>query len=140
MLRPSLVPGMLAMVAGNLHRDVGDVRLFEMGTVFGGTTEKVDEHPALAFGAAGALAEQSALHSARSIDFYDVKGVVEQVLARFQMRSVYFDRFPSDAGLTPALASSLSCGTGCGRRVRPWAGSARCTPARPPRANSKSRS
>ncbi len=44
-LRPSLVPGMLAMIAGNLHRDVSDVRLFELGTVFSGTTEKVEERP-----------------------------------------------------------------------------------------------
>ncbi len=101
-LRPSLVPGMLAMVAGNLHRDVSDVRLFELGTVFSGTTEKVEEHPALAFGAVGALAEQTALHAARSVDFSDVKGVIEQVLARFQARTVYFDRFPADTGLTPA--------------------------------------
>ncbi len=36
-LRPSLVPGMLAMIAGNLNRDVSDVRLFELGTVFSGT-------------------------------------------------------------------------------------------------------
>ncbi len=42
-LRPSLVPGMLAMIAGNLHRDVSDVRLFELGTVFSGTTEKVED-------------------------------------------------------------------------------------------------
>ena len=58
-LRPSLVPGMLAMIAGNLHRDVSDVRLFELGTVFSGTTEKVEERPAVAFGAAGSLPEQA---------------------------------------------------------------------------------
>jgi phenylalanyl-tRNA synthetase beta chain len=100
-LRPSLVPGMLNMIAGNLHRDVNDVRLFELGTVFSGTTEKVDERPAVAFGAVGSLAEQGPLHPARAIDFHDVKGVAEQVLARFQARSVYFDRFPAEAGLTP---------------------------------------
>jgi phenylalanyl-tRNA synthetase beta chain len=100
-LRPSLVPGMLGMIAGNLHRDVSDVRLFELGTVFSGSTEKVDERPAVAFGAVGSLPEQGPLHPARTIDFHDVKGVVEQVLARFQTRSVYFDRFPADAGLTP---------------------------------------
>jgi phenylalanyl-tRNA synthetase beta chain len=100
-LRPSLVPGMLAMIAGNLHRDVSDVRLFELGTVFSGSTEKVDERPALAFGAVGSLPEQSALHPARTIDFHDVKGLVEQVLERFQARSVYFDRFPSEAGIVP---------------------------------------
>jgi phenylalanyl-tRNA synthetase beta chain len=101
-LRPSLVPGMLAMIAGNLHRDVSDVHLFELGTAFSGTTEKVEERPALAFGAAGTLPDQSALHPARDLDFHDVKGVVEQVLSRFEMSSVYFDRFPAEAGLTPA--------------------------------------
>ena len=100
-LRPSLVPGMLTMIAGNLHRDVSDVRLFELGTVFSGTTEKVEERPAVAFGAVGSFPELGALHAGRAIDFHDVKGAVEQVLARFQARSVYFDRFPAEAGLTP---------------------------------------
>jgi phenylalanyl-tRNA synthetase beta chain len=100
-LRPSLVPGMLGMIAGNLHRDVSDVRLFELGTVFSGTTEKVDERPAVAFGAAGSFPDQGALHPARAIDFHDMKGAVEQVLARFQARTVYFDRFPAEAGITP---------------------------------------
>jgi len=100
-LRPSLVPGMLAMIAGNLHRDVSDVRLFELGTVFSGTTEKVEERPAVAFGAVGSLPEQGALHPARSFEFHDLKGVVEQLLERFQARAVYFDRFPAEAGLMP---------------------------------------
>jgi phenylalanyl-tRNA synthetase beta chain len=92
---------MLAMIAGNLHRDVGDVRLFELGTVFSGTTEKVEERQAVAFGAVGSLPDQGALHPARSFEFHDLKGVVEQLLERFQARSVYFDRFPAEAGLTP---------------------------------------
>src|ERR1035438_9384255 len=100
-LRPSLVPGMLGMIAGNLHRDVGDVRLFELGTVFSGTTEKVEERQAVAFGAVGSLPDQGALHPARSIEFHDLKGAVEQILARFQARAVTFDRFPAEAGLTP---------------------------------------
>ena len=101
-MRPSLVPGMLTMVAGNLHRDVSDVRLFELGMVFSGSTEKVEERPALAFAAVGRVPEQGALHPPRAAEFYDVKGVVEQALSRFQAGSVYFDRFPAEAGLTPA--------------------------------------
>jgi phenylalanyl-tRNA synthetase beta chain len=106
-LRPSLVPGMLGLVAGNLHRDVSDVRLFELGTVFGGATvngtlDKVEERPAVAFAASGNLPQQAALHAARPIDFYDLKGVLEQVLALFQWRAIYFDRFPADSGLMPS--------------------------------------
>jgi phenylalanyl-tRNA synthetase beta chain len=100
-LRPSLLPGMLGMIAGNLHRDVNDVRLFELGTVFSGTTEKVEERPTVTFGAVGSLPDQGPLHPARAIDFHDVKGAVELVLARFHAGAVYFDRFPAEVGLTP---------------------------------------
>jgi phenylalanyl-tRNA synthetase beta chain len=108
-LRPSLVPGMLAMVAGNLNRDVDNVRLFELGTVFSGTTEKVEERPSLAFGVAGTVPQQTAMHPARAIDFYDVKGVVEQVIARFQARSSYFDQLSADAGLSPDWLHPYRC-------------------------------
>jgi phenylalanyl-tRNA synthetase beta chain len=61
----------------------------------------VDERPALAFGAAGNLPQQGALHAGRALDFFDVKGIVEQVVGRFQARSIYFDRFPAEDGITP---------------------------------------
>uniref|UniRef100_E6PYA8 phenylalanine--tRNA ligase n=1 Tax=mine drainage metagenome TaxID=410659 RepID=E6PYA8_9ZZZZ len=101
-MRPSLVPGMLTMVAGNLHRDVGDVRLFEVGTVFWGTTERVDERPALAIGLAGNVAQTGPHQAVHALDFYDLKGIVAQVVDCFAARSVYFDRFAPESGLTPA--------------------------------------
>ena len=101
-MRPSLVPGMIGMIADNLHRDVSDVRLFELGTVFSGTTERVDERPALSIGAAGSVPQSGPHQAARPLDFYDVKGIVEQLLGRFQAKSTYFDGFAADAGLTPA--------------------------------------
>ena len=90
MLRPSLVPGMLAMLALNLNRGVDTAALFELGTVFSGSTDKVDERPALSFGAYGGGA-----------DFYALKGLVETLTAKFASRSHYYDRFPADAGLMP---------------------------------------
>jgi phenylalanyl-tRNA synthetase beta chain len=100
-MRPSLIPGMIAMISGNLHRDIGDVRLFELGTVFSGTTEKVDERPSLSIGAAGSLPQIGPHQPARELDFYDLKGVIEQLLSRFRAKSAYFDSFPAEAGLTP---------------------------------------
>jgi phenylalanyl-tRNA synthetase beta chain len=85
-LRPSLAPGMATMLAHNLHRDVSVVRLFELGTVFTGSTEKVVERTGLALGATGgALA--TALHGkddALGLDlFWEMKGAMEALLAKF---------------------------------------------------------
>ena len=82
MLRPSLAPGMATMLALNLHRDVSSVRLFEMGTVFGGSTAEVKERVGLALGATGATAATS-LYKAEDALFYEVKGAVEALLAKF---------------------------------------------------------
>ncbi len=103
MLRPSLLPGMLTMLAHNLNRNVDDAHLFEIGTVFTGSgtgiVDRVDEAQWLAFGATGQLRE--GLHSARAVDFYDFKGLVEAITARFTTRSVYYDAFPPESGLLP---------------------------------------
>ncbi len=96
MLRPSLLPGMLEMLALNLSRDVEAAALFEMGTVFGGSSERVEERPSLAIGATGKA------FSASEADFYELKGTVETLLGRFSSRSLYFDRFPAASGLMPA--------------------------------------
>jgi phenylalanyl-tRNA synthetase beta chain len=96
MLRPSLLPGMLDMLALNISRDVEGAALFEMGTVFSGGAERVHERPSLGIGAAAnAFGKQEA-------DFYDLKGTVEELLGRFASRSVCFDRFPAASGLMPA--------------------------------------
>ena len=101
MLRPSLLPGMLAMLAENLNRDADDVALFELGTVFSGSTDRVDERPSLAFGATGHAGAKSAFQQPQPVDFYLLKGAVEELLCRFSARSRYFDAFPVDSGLLP---------------------------------------
>ena len=82
LLRPSLMPGMVTMLAHNLNRDVREARLFEMGTVFRGPSEEVVESPGLALGLMGELAA-TRLHSARDAGFFELKGVVESVVAMF---------------------------------------------------------
>ena len=78
-LRPSLVPGMLAMIAGNLNRDVSDVRLFEWARSLVARLTKWTSARLWPLAPWAALPEESALHAGRAFDFFDVKGVVEQV-------------------------------------------------------------
>ena len=82
MLRPALTPGMATMLAHNLHRDVSTVRLFELGTVFTGTTTTVAEHTGLALGLTG-NANATALYKAEDALFYELKGALETLLAKF---------------------------------------------------------
>ncbi|MGC1782603.1 MAG: phenylalanine--tRNA ligase subunit beta [Acidobacteriaceae bacterium] len=101
-LRPSLVPGMLAILAHNLNREIENVRLFEMGTIFTGNTERVHEMPSLTIGATGSAISAHATAAGREYSFYDLKGIAEELLSGFAVRSVYFDTFSAASGLMPA--------------------------------------
>jgi phenylalanyl-tRNA synthetase beta chain len=82
LLRPSLTPGMIAMLAHNLNRDVREVRLFEQGAVFTGSAETVLESHSLSLGLTGDL-QGTRVHSAKDTGIFELKGVVESLLALF---------------------------------------------------------
>jgi len=82
LLRPSLMPGMIAMLANNLNRDVREVRLFEQGAVFTGSAEAVVEPASLSLGLTGEL-PATRLHSAKDAGVFELKGVVESLLSLF---------------------------------------------------------
>ncbi len=84
LLRPSLAPGMLAMLGHNLNRDVREVRLFEQGAVFSGTSEseEVVETESLALGLTGVL-PATPLCGAKDAGIYELKGMVESLLGLF---------------------------------------------------------
>jgi phenylalanyl-tRNA synthetase beta chain len=97
LLRPSLVPGMVTMLGHNLNRDVREVRLFEQGQVFSGTTpadgnyiSEVREAAELSLGLTSANPQATALHSANDALFFEVKGAVESVLSLFAATGVSF--------------------------------------------------
>ncbi|GAC1415696.1 MAG: phenylalanine--tRNA ligase subunit beta [Acidobacteriaceae bacterium] len=82
LLRPSLLPGMVAMLAHNLNRDVREVRLFEAGAVFSGTADAVEERESLAIGLTGEMTA-SALYAARDAAFFELKGAIQSLLSLF---------------------------------------------------------
>jgi phenylalanyl-tRNA synthetase beta chain len=99
MLRPALTPGMATMLALNLHRDVQTVRLFELGTVFTGSTAAVQEHTGLALGLTGS-ATATSLCKAEDALFYQAKGALETLLAKFS-GTVTFDAESLPAWIAP---------------------------------------
>jgi phenylalanyl-tRNA synthetase beta chain len=106
-MRTSMAPGMLDMLAWNLNRDSENVRLFEIGRVYemrGG--ERIE--PARAcLGATlsdakgslpvgGVLDVSKGEHAAAAEAFRCVKGEVENLLAAFQCSELSFDRETGD--------------------------------------------
>jgi phenylalanyl-tRNA synthetase beta chain len=89
LLRPSLVPGMLNMLAHNLNRDVKDVRLFEQGQVFTGTVpaegtfiSEVHESAQLSLGLTGNITATDR-YTAQSPAFFELKGAIESIISLF---------------------------------------------------------
>jgi phenylalanyl-tRNA synthetase beta chain len=81
-LRPSLLPGLIDSVGHNRRHGARDVRLFEIGTRFRASTGEA-RGVGLAWTGAGSAEHWSAPR--REVDFFDVKGAVEQLCAALEV-------------------------------------------------------
>jgi len=108
-LRPSLLPGMVTMLAHNLNRDVLTARLFEAGATFSGCTCNVEESLALSLGLTATLAP-TPLHSAQDAPFFELKGAIESILRLFDTPTPTFtsDAIPAAFETTRAASVLLS--------------------------------
>jgi len=85
-MRPSLLPGLLEVLATNVRRQSPDVRAFEVGTIFAPHRETDGDRPAheelwLGLALTGLRAPR-AWHAGRErVDVYDAKGMTELALA-----------------------------------------------------------
>jgi phenylalanyl-tRNA synthetase beta chain len=102
-MRTSLAPGMLDMLAWNLNRDAGDVRLFEMGSTYEASDRQRIEPRRMCLGAilgalkrlqpVGTVLDVSKSEPAEAIEaFRGLKGDVETLLGAFAIGTVTWDR------------------------------------------------
>ncbi len=80
-MRTSLWPGLLQAYAHNSNRQVPRVRLFETGLRFIGKGDELQQDPVLAGLIAGPASPEQWSTAAREVDFFDLKGDVEALLA-----------------------------------------------------------
>jgi len=91
LMRTSMAPGMLNMLAYNLNRGSNNVRLFEAGSVFAAEGEKAIEANRICLGASGSAVTPSVHQASRPFSFFDLKGDVETLLYAFQHNSLIYD-------------------------------------------------
>jgi phenylalanyl-tRNA synthetase beta chain len=90
-MRTSMVPSMLNMLAYNLNRGSDNVRLFEAGNVFEASGGKSVELKRISMGATGSAVEAGVHQAARPLSFFDLKGDIETLLAPFSHWTLYYD-------------------------------------------------
>jgi phenylalanyl-tRNA synthetase beta chain len=100
-MRTSMVPGMLNMLAYNLNRGSDNVRLFEAGNVFEASGAKALEMKRISIGATGSVDAEMVRGlapgaAARPFSFYDLKGDIETLLAPFSHWTLYYDTQTAD--------------------------------------------
>lgn len=100
-MRSTLLAGLLRAAQHNVKRQQGRVRLFESGLRFVSGSEGLSQRPGLALLATGDVAEESWAEAGRRVDFFDIKGDVEALLARGGEAGAFRFEAGERAGLHP---------------------------------------
>ncbi|HEX9874341.1 MAG TPA: phenylalanine--tRNA ligase subunit beta [Deferrimonas sp.] len=106
-MRTSLVPSLLETVSRNLAYRTRDLQLFELRPVFlpRAGEELPDERRRLVMALCGRRAPEGWTQGGAMVDFYDLKGVVEDLIDHFRVDKVLW---PADAR-EPYLHPGKSC-------------------------------
>ena len=97
-MRTSLIPGLLETMKYNISVQNRNLKLFEIGNVFFNTGQKdslPDEVEMLAGLWTGKRADAVWFSKEINCDFYDLKGVVEELLRNLDIGNTAFTRMPS---------------------------------------------
>lgn len=96
-MRQSLIPSLLQNLRYNLHHNNRDIRIFEIGRVFVPGSEETDEREKIS-GLISGLRYGERWNVVKDIlDFYDIKGALEQILTGLGVRLSAISYQPSAA-------------------------------------------
>ena len=96
-MRTSLIPGLLNTMVHNQNQNNNDLRIFELGKVFFHTKEDaLPEEVEMIAGLWTGVCRKKSWHDREIMaDFYDIKGVVEELLGSLNVPLIRFQK-PSD--------------------------------------------
>ncbi|MBZ0274252.1 phenylalanine--tRNA ligase subunit beta [bacterium] len=113
-MRPMLAPSLVAAAAHNLARQISDVALFEVRTVFKWAGE--NERPREPLHAAGLLCgrrrPQKYPGPVEDVDFFDIKGACETLLESLGVAGVSYDAAGAPGWLQTGQAAMIRDGAG----------------------------
>lgn len=111
-MRTSLVPSLLETVARNLNYRSYDLRLFELRPVFlsNGNHAACQERLSLTAVMSGRREPEGWAQNNQAVDFYDGKGVVEEILSGLGLSTAVFDASRSQPYFHPGKSCAIVAG------------------------------
>ncbi len=107
-MRASAVPSMLRAIRWNLDRDLVDMRFFEIGKTYNLDAQGApEERRVLTLGSTGHQRPASTHDTEKTLDFFDLKGDVETILAAFDLPGLDFES-PGSAYYDARLSARLT--------------------------------
>jgi phenylalanyl-tRNA synthetase beta chain len=107
-MRTSLIPGLVKALQYNANRQQSRIRLFETGQVFIPSGDELQQIDRIAGVAYGARSPESWHGAKEGVDFFDVKGDIEAVLAiTGALDSVQFEASSEHSALHPGQTAKL---------------------------------
>ena len=108
-MRTNLWPGLLQAVINNYNRQQKRIRLYELGTRFIASGKKVREENVIAGIAMGSPYPEQWGMEQRQIDFYDLKGDIESLLASTGMPEAFSFEPGGSKVLHPGQSARIMC-------------------------------
>ena len=106
-MRNSLWPGLITNLSHNLKRQQNDICLFEIGKVFSSHKKIPDEKLVISGLAYGNRHNEQWGETTKSVDFYDVKGHLEDIFNQFQITgNISFNKIKHNM-LCPGKSASI---------------------------------
>lgn len=90
-LRTSLLPGLLQVVKNNANHGIEDIHAFEIGRIHFKDGEEFKEQSCAAIVCSGQAAPSSWDVKPKSLDFFDLKGIIEGLLSVLGLVKVVFE-------------------------------------------------
>lgn len=113
-MRQSIIPGLLRSVSYNQSHGVKNIQLYELGVVFFGAEgkKKPKEKQKLAGVMAGAMGEAGWNVNPAGFDFFDGKGVIENLVRELAIPKLHFKALSADDAphLQPGRAAEVFSG------------------------------
>lgn len=96
-MRPALLPGILTTIQYNRNRNIDNLRIFEIGRIFRDQQNDIPLQPIhFAIALSGMRSPEFWNDKNSPVDFYDIKGLIESLCDKLNIRSLEFKEMSTD--------------------------------------------